>query len=128
MTYRTSAISSGSRSRNSSNRSHNRGRQYSATKTAYKPARLGKISNFVVITVMFAMVGLLYLTQITKTSSYSYQLQNLEDSYSEKLKLNQALKIEAARLQSLDRLANTEKDLNFVSASNKTIEYSEKIQ
>lgn len=110
MTYRTAAVAGNTRQSTSRN---NRRQRHSST-VAIKRSELGPISNIIVIGILMSMAGLLYLTQITKTSTYSYQLNNLQDQYDDALKLNQSLKIEAARLQSLDTISKSSINDNYV--------------
>jgi hypothetical protein len=59
----------------------------------------------------------LYLTQVTKTNSYGYTINGLQ-SQQTKLKDQQAdLEVTAARLRSLDRVANSKVAKNLVAAS-----------
>ena len=80
---------------------------------------LGPISNTIILIVLACLVGLLYLTQITKTNGYGYSINNLQQQQSD-LKDQQAdLEVSAARLQSLDRVSasNTAKNLVSVAPS-----------
>ena len=73
-----------------------------------KARSLGPISNALLLALMVAVLGLLYLTQITKTSSYSYVLSDLDGRREELLEENEALQVEAARLQAIERVQNSE--------------------
>lgn len=64
---------------------------------------LGPVSNTVLIAVMLCVLGLLYLTQITKTSTYWYQLNDLEKKKEQLVGDKRDLEVEAARLQALER-------------------------
>lgn len=64
---------------------------------------LGPVSNVVLIAVMLCVLGLLYLTQITKTSTYWYQLNDLQNKKEQLLGDKRDLEVEAARLQALER-------------------------
>lgn len=67
--------------------------------------------------VLMCLLGLLYLTQVTKTNAYSYQISNLQAEQTQ-LKDEQAeLQVSAARLQSLERIKNSEVAKNLVSIS-----------
>lgn len=69
--------------------------------------RLGPISNSVVLLLLACMIGLLYLTQVTRTNVLGYSINNLQKEH-EKLKAQQAdLEVSAARLQSLERVADS---------------------
>ncbi len=64
---------------------------------------LGPVAHTVIVALMLAVLGLIYLTQITKTSTYGYELNELETKKSELLSRKQDLQVENARLQALER-------------------------
>jgi hypothetical protein len=66
---------------------------------------LGPISNTIILIVLACLVGLLYLTQVTKTNGYGYTINNLEQTQSQLQDEKANLEVNAARLQSLDRVA-----------------------
>jgi hypothetical protein len=53
------------------------------------------------------MIGLLYLTQVTKTNSYGYTINSLEQQQSELASQKDNLEVTSARLQSLQRVADS---------------------
>lgn len=78
--------------------------------TAFKkPSRtLGPVSNTVILIVLACLLGLLYLTQVTKTNAYGYDLSQLEEEQATLQEEREELEIASARLQSLDRAQNSE--------------------
>lgn len=66
--------------------------------------RLGPFSNALILIIAITLMGLLYLTQITKTSVYGFEVSGLKDEKKTLETENQNLRIEAARLQSIERL------------------------
>jgi len=74
---------------------------------------LGPIANTLTLVIIVAMMSLLYLSQVVKTSSLSYQVSDLEGKKSVLVEENQSLKIEAARLQSIERIRKSEVVKNF---------------
>lgn len=68
---------------------------------------LGPVAHTVIIAVMLAVLGLIYLTQITKTSTYGYQLNELGAKKEQLLSENRDLEVETARLQALERIQET---------------------
>lgn len=70
---------------------------------AAKP-NLGPVSHAIILAMILAVIGLLYLTQITKTSSYGYQVSELTDRKQELIEENEALTVESARLQAIERV------------------------
>jgi hypothetical protein len=78
---------------------------------------LGPISNIMILIVLFCLIGLLYLTQVTKTSSYGYIINNLQQQQSQLKSQKADLQVAAGRLQSLDRVASSPVAKNLVSTS-----------
>lgn len=68
---------------------------------------LGPISNSLVLILMACLIGLLYLTQVTKTNSYGYSINNLKQEQAELERQKSNLEVSAARLRSLDRVAES---------------------
>lgn len=69
--------------------------------------KLGPVSHTVIIAIMLAVLGLIYLTQITKTSTYGYQLNDLSNKKEQLLSDNRDLEVESARLQALQRVQDS---------------------
>lgn len=74
---------------------------------ATKPG-LGPVSHTIILAMILAIIGLLYLTQITKTSSYGYQVNELNDRKQALIEENEALTVESARLQAIERVKNSD--------------------
>lgn len=68
---------------------------------------LGPISNTIILIVLACLVGLLYLTQVTRTNSFGYTINNLEETQSQLKDDKSNLEVNSARLQSLDRVADS---------------------
>lgn len=68
------------------------------------PAGLGPVSHTVLIALMLAVLGLVYLTQITKTSLFGYQMKDLNNQKEQLISENSDLQVETARLQALERV------------------------
>ncbi len=51
---------------------------------------------------MVCLIGLVYLTQVTKTNSFSYKINSLESKQSQLKEDQKDLELTAARLRSLD--------------------------
>lgn len=69
---------------------------------------LGPISNALFLAVILTLMGLMYLSQVTKASDYSFTISSLENRKAELTQENQALNIEAARLSSIDSVQKSE--------------------
>lgn len=78
---------------------------------------LGPISNTIILIVLACLVGLLYLTQVTKTNGYGYTINNLQQQQSELKDQKANLEISAARLKSLERVSASNAAKNLVSAA-----------
>lgn len=69
--------------------------------------RLGPISNTIILIVLSCLLGLLYLTQVTKTNTYGYQISSLQSKAQQLQQQKQNLEVAAAQLQSLGRVSNS---------------------
>jgi len=75
---------------------------------------LGPVSNTIILIVLACMIGLLYLTQVTKTNSFGYTINSLQQQQNALQNQNENLQVNAARQQSLDRVANSQVAKNLV--------------
>ncbi len=78
---------------------------------------IGPISNTIVLVILGCLLGLLYLTQVTKTNASGYQIDNLQKEQSALQKEHEQLELSAARLQSLDRVAKSPAAKELVSVA-----------
>lgn len=78
---------------------------------------IGPISNIVILIVLTCLVGLLYLTQVTKTNAYSYQIDDLKQEQASLRAENDQLVIDAARLQAQERVKNSSVARGLVDSS-----------
>jgi len=72
-----------------------------------KARTLGPVSNTVILIVLACLLGLLYLTQVTKTNAYGYKINNLQQQQQQLAAQHDDLEVASARLQSLDRVASS---------------------
>ncbi len=89
------------------NRSRYSGRNQNAVSFASKKTKIGPVSNTIILIVLACLLGLLYLTQVTKTNSFGYQIDNLQVQQQNLETQKQDLEVASARLQSLDRVASS---------------------
>ena len=68
---------------------------------------LGPVSNVVVVGLIFCLLGLLYLTQVTKTNTLGYTINNLTSQQNELQQQYASLQVDASRQQSLDKVQNS---------------------
>ena len=92
-------------------------RNQNAVSFRVSDTRLGPISNTVALIILACLLGLLYLTQVTKTNALGYTIDSLEQQQTELKAEHNDLEIASARLQSLDRVqsSNATKDLVSVA-------------
>lgn len=70
--------------------------------------KIGPISNIILLVILACVLGLLYLTQVTKTNAYGYEIQDLQDKQSQLVEEKAQLELTSARLQALERVKNSE--------------------
>lgn len=92
-------------------------RQQNSTRITVREQTLGPVSNTILVIVMACFLGLLYLTQVTKTNTLSYQLNDLKTQESGLKTERNDLEVAAARLQSLERARNSQTATALVSVS-----------
>lgn len=78
---------------------------------------IGPISNTIILVILTCLLGLLYLTQVTKTNAYGYQLNSLKEAQADLKSEKDELEVAKARLQSLQRVAESEAAKNLVSVA-----------
>jgi hypothetical protein len=80
---------------------------------------LGPISNTIILIVLACLLGLLYLTQVTKTNAYGYKISSLQTQASQLRQEHDNLELASANWQSLDRVqhSNVAKNMTPVAPS-----------
>lgn len=66
--------------------------------------KLGPITNTIMIGLMVTVLGLIYLTQATRVTSYDYRASQVDSQIAELTARKNDLEIERARLTSLETL------------------------
>jgi hypothetical protein len=89
------------------NRSRYQGRNQNSVSFRATTWKLGPISNTIILIVLACLLGLLYLTQVTKTNAYGYQINGLQQQQSQLESQHNDLVAASARLQSLSRAQNS---------------------
>lgn len=69
--------------------------------------QFGPVAHTVVVVLLLSVMGLMYLAQINKTNAYTYPINELETKREALLSEQQQLKVEAARLGSLETVKNS---------------------
>lgn len=66
--------------------------------------KLGPVTHTILVALMIAVLGLIYLTQATKTTAYSYEAQGLDAQINELTAKKSELEVQNARLTALERI------------------------
>ena len=96
-------------------RQHTVGRHQNSVSFRANDKRLGPVSNTILVIVLACLLGLLYLTQVTKTNAYGYTINALERERSSLQTQQDDLSVTAARLQSVDRVQASAEAKNLVA-------------
>lgn len=99
------------------NRTRYQGRNQNSVSFKAQARTLGPISNTIILIVLACLLGLLYLTQVTKTNAYGYQINGLQEQQAKLKAQHDDLEVASARLQSLSRVSNSEVAKNMVSVA-----------
>lgn len=82
-----------------------------------KERTLGPISNTVLLIVLACILGLIYLTQVTKTNAFGYQINELQSQQSALQEEHDELLVAEARLRSLSRVEKSDVAKNLVTVA-----------
>lgn len=99
------------------NRQRFNSRNQNTTSFQAKVQTLGPVSNTIALIILACLLGLLYLTQVTKTNSFSYSMNDLKEKQTSLKAEHDQLVIDSARLQSLERVKNSAAAKNMVSVA-----------
>lgn len=77
----------------------------------------GPVANIVVIVLILCLLGLVYLTQVTKTNALGYKVNELSSQQAELDEEYASLELESVRLQNLERIKNSEVAKNLTNSS-----------
>ena len=77
--------------------------------------KLGPVSHTVLVALMVAVLGLIYLVQVTQTSNYGYTLSSLNAQKTDLQAQRSDLQVQNARLESLQRIAQSATAQNMTS-------------
>lgn len=88
---------------------------------AFRPSNAGKafgpVSNTIILIVLACVLGLLYLTQVTKTNAYGYEINQLQEERTELQEQYADLEVASARAQALDRIGSSDVAKGLVSVA-----------
>ena len=80
----------------------------------------GPITTMFMLIAMVVLLSLIYLNQVSKNSVFSYKISTLEQKNEDLTTQKQKLEIDAARLQSLSNIKNSEAVASLVPVENVT--------
>jgi hypothetical protein len=89
------------------NRSRYVGRNQNSVSFRVKSRTLGPVSNTITLIVLACLLGLLYLTQVTKTNAFGYQINDLQQTQTSLTNEHENLEVASARMQSLARVQSS---------------------
>jgi len=69
--------------------------------------KLGPVAHTVLVALMITVLGLIYLTQATRATSYDYESQKIDSQIAELNNQKSDLEIENARLTALDTVKDS---------------------
>jgi|SRR5687768_5338231 len=69
--------------------------------------KLGPVTHTVLIALMITVLGLIYLTQATRTTGYDYEAQKIDSKIAELTNQKTDLEVENARLTALETVQNS---------------------
>lgn len=96
------------------NRSRYQARSQNSVSFRTQTRTLGPVSNTITLIVLACLLGLLYLTQVTKTNAYGYQINALQQKQADLKSQHDDLEVTSARLQSLSRVSGSTVAKNLV--------------
>ena len=71
------------------------------------PIKLGPVAHTVLVALMINVLGLIYLTQATRATSYDYQAQSIDSKIADLNVQKADLRVENARLTALQNVQNS---------------------
>lgn len=99
-----------------SNRRRYNSRNQNSTSFSSGETQLGPVSNTIILIVMACLLGMLYLTQVTKTNSFGYDVNELRNSQASLEQEHAELEVAAARLQAIGAIEKKDSVKKLVSA------------
>jgi hypothetical protein len=99
------------------NRTRFQGRNQNSVSFRAQTRVLGPVSNTIILIVLACLLGLLYLTQVTKTNAFGYQINSLQEKQSQLKTEHDDLEVASARMQSLSRIQNSDVAKGMVSVA-----------
>ena len=80
--------------------------------------KLGPVAHTVLVALMIIVLGLIYVTQATRTTGYDYEAQKIDSQIAEISQQKSELEVENARLTALETIKNSSVAKEMTTASN----------
>ncbi len=80
--------------------------------------KLGPVAHTVLVALMIIVLGLIYVTQATRTTGYDYEAQKIDSQIAEFSQQKSELEVENARLTALETIKNSAVAKEMTTASN----------
>ena len=79
--------------------------------------KLGPVTHTVLVALMITVLGLIYLTQATRATSYDYDAQKIDEQIADLSSQKTDLEVENARLTALETIRNSEVAKSMTTAN-----------
>lgn len=89
-----------------SRHAHSWNRNQNTTRFASN-VKLGPVTHTVLVALMITVLGLIYLTQATRTTGYDYEAQKIDSKIADLTNQKTDLEVENARLTALENVQNS---------------------
>ncbi len=99
------------------NRTRFQGRNQNLVASRMQVRALGPVSNTIVLIVLACLLGLLYLSQVTKTNAFGYQINSLQQTQASLKSQHDDLEVSSARLQAMSRVQGSAVAKNLVATA-----------
>lgn len=90
------------------NRGYYAARNQNVVRFSAREHVMGPISSTIILVVLVCLLGLLYLTQVTKTNAYGYQINSLQQQQAQLQTEHDNLELASAQLQSQSRVQTSQ--------------------
>lgn len=82
-------------------------RNQNSVRHTYANQQFGPVAHTVIVALLLGVMGLMYLAQINKTNAFTYPINEMETKKQALLTEQSQLKVESARLGSLETVKNS---------------------
>ena len=79
--------------------------------------KLGPVTHTVLVALMITVLGLIYLTQATRATSYDYEAQKIDEQIADLASQKTDLEVENARLTALETIRNSDVAKSMTTAT-----------